>query len=502
MPSAVQYIEPTSPLRNQWTQNIIQEAQIRRRNYRTAVEYYIGKQKRQVDLPEDGKYDDNTMINLVQMTADRTVSFLFPAMPEMIIDAASADDTPEEEYLKKFFKTNGGLKALTKLALRGFLSGHGFVRVKPPRYPGQMPIMTVLDPTQVTVYWAADDVSEVLWYEFRYYVGDVAYVEDVVRTGQEEWTTYTYAETKRSSAMNFSPYATSHGEANAWYLDRLTFGDGFELQDTAKHSSAIPPIIDIPHLPHPDDYYGLSEFTQKSLQDAINHLSSVRSRIVRENAEPVDVLTGAGADEVQMGGGVVAIENAAARVTRLEMKGDLVGITSTIDKLTETYLAIGRVVLLKGEAKDLQRVTNASVRTLFLDALSKNELLRSSYGEGLEKIARLALEIGWVEGLVEAKPTEIEPTVRFATPLPVDDTEVANINALGIAGGYMSKRTAAQRLDLDWTFEIQAMEDEAANEVLNPPVEEPGGGTQVTETQKQRNESGTQEKTVVKKTVE
>lgn len=502
MPSAVEYVAPTSPQRNQWTQSIIQEAQIRRRNYRTAVDYYAGKQKRQVDLPEDGRYDDNTTINLVQMTADRTVSFLFPAMPEVIIDAASAEDTPEEEYIKKFFKYNGGLKSFSKLALRGFLAGHTYLRVKPPRFPGQYPVMTVLDPTQVSVYWAADDIADVLWYEFRYYVADIAYVEDVVRTGPEEWTIYTYKETNRNNAMNFSPYATSHGEAYSWYLDRLAFGDNFELVSTALHSSAIPPIIDIPHLPHPDDFYGLSEFTQKSLQDAINHLSTVRSKIVRENAEPVDVLTGAGSDEVQMGGGVVAIENAAARVTRLEMKGDLVGITSTIDKLIETYLAIARVVLLKGEAKDLQRVTNASVRTLFLDALSKNELLRSSYGEGIEKVAKLALEMGWVAGLLDANPAELETTVRFATPLPVDDTEVANINALGIAGGYMSKRTAAQRLDLDWMFELEAMETEAENEVLNPPVEEPGGGTQVTETQKQRNESGTQEKTVVKKTVE
>lgn len=466
MPSAISYIPPTDARRNQFNSEVLTERTQFRNRYRTAVNYYLGRQEKPLEVDDD-EPDDNTMINLVQMTGDRTTSFLFANVPRFETDPASVEETEEEKWIKKFFEYNGGLQSLIKLGLRGFLSGHGFVRVKPVpekfrNDPKRYPTMTVLDPTAVTIYWKADDVGAVLWYEMRYAAGTTITIEDFVyQENTDTWVIYKY-QAESSNNMTFEGVPTQHGvAASVFGLDHLNFNDWpFTLVSVSKHESNISPIVEFPHLPHPDDRYGLSEFTQKDLQDTINRIASERNRIVRENSDPVDVITGADPDQVEPNGSIVTISEAGAKVTRLEMKGDMAGATAVLDKLIEVYLAIARVVLLKGEAKDLQRVTNASVRTLFLDALSKNAILQSSYGAGLLKVVRLALEMAFAMGAIAISPENIEPTIHFSEPLPIDETEIANINAIQVNMGARSLRTAATKAGDDWQFETAAMESE------------------------------------------
>ncbi len=477
MPSAIRYVPPTEPGRSSFQGEVENERRKRRDRYKTALEYYLGEHPRQVEYdPTEDDHDDNTIINLVQMTADRTVSFLFPSMPSFETDPASTDDTPEEAWLKKFFDANGGLSALVKLGLRGFLAGHSFIRIKPApekrrKRKNVFPTMTVLDPTTVTVYWKADDVADVLWYEMRYMVGESVYIQDFVKDEEkEQWVIHTYRSVGKHDNNNpFPGDPTSHGSASVVALDQLQFSDNGQFEEVlpaAIHTGLIPPIIEFPHLPHPDDYYGLGEFTQQTLQDTINRIVSVRNQLVSDNAAPVDVFLGADVDDVEPGDGFMAVSNPAVKVQRLELRGDLAGITATLDKLIETYLAVARVVLLKGEAKDLQRVTNASVRTLFLDALSKNELLQSAYGFGLKQLAKVALGMAFEADQITTNPENIDLNIHFPTPLPVDDTEIANQNAIMLTNGSMSKRTAATRMGLDWKFELAAQlaEQELANQ--------------------------------------
>lgn len=456
MPAAIKYVTPLEPDRQALSLAATRELERRRTNYRTALKYYLGEQEPQLNLVDPKDPDDNIIINLVQMTADRTAQFLFPEVPTFETDPESIDDTPEELFLQKCFERAGGLNFLTKLVLRGFLAGHTFIRVKPGKGKAKKkyPKMVLLDPVTVSVFWRADDVGEILWYEQRYIVGQDLYLQDFIKNeAGDGWMVRTFV-APYSTAAFLDGYPTNHGTAHV-QNNVLDFAQ-FAFEEFGKpemHTSEIAPIIEFRHLPHPDDYYGLGEFTQKDLQDIINRIASERNRIVRENSDPVDVITGADVDDVDDEGGLVTIANANARVNRLEMKGDLSGITGVLDKLIETYLAIARVVLLKGEAKDLQRVTNAAVRTLFLDPLAKNTLLQSSYGESLAMVSKLLLIMGYADNMIEANPEELDVLIHFGSPLPVDLTEVANINALGINGGYMSGYTAAVNLNLDPKFE-------------------------------------------------
>lgn len=466
MPSAIEYIPPTDKTRGSFNTALQTEVQARRAKYKLALEYYLGEQE--YPFPDDEKQDskDATIVNMVKMTADRTAEFLFSSIPRFELDPTVPDDTPEEAWIKEFFEANDGMTSLAKLALRGFLSGHCFVQVKPvpeqkrnsvkPQYPQ----MLILDPTSISVYWSADDVGDVLWYEKRYYVGDTLYIQDFVKD-VDQWVIFTY-KTPLPSLSVWQEIPTLHG--GLWNVD---FEHSlFEpMGKPAYHKSDVPPIIEWPHLPHPDSRYGLGEFTNKSLADTINRIASARNRIVSENSEPTDILTGADVGEIQDSGPIIAIPNAAAKVQRLEMKGDLTAISLVLKEMIETYLAIARVVLLKGEAKDLQRVTNASVRTLFLDMLAKNNLLQYAYGKGLKQIVLVALQMAFemgakMNGVALKNPVDIDIELKWDSPLPTDATEIANVAALLVNMGAMSKRTAATQSGLEWSFEQGAMESE------------------------------------------
>ncbi len=460
MPSAVAYVAPSSAERSDFAEALNQETFKRQNDYKIALKYYLGEQ----DRPAEEEDADVTYINMVKMTCERTASFLFPSLPSIQTDPSTVEPTAEELFITKTLHANGGLPLFIKMAERGFLAGHNFVYVKPKaaRMRGSnklYPRINLLDPLSVNVYWRADDVSDILWYEQRYWVGTTPYLKDYVNDG-EQWLVFTYkADTLTNESLALmQAIPTTHGSPiNVGVGSLPNFGGQWKLVSQEIHTSSIPPIIEWAHLPHPNDYFGLTEFGGlKTLQDSINAIATERMRIVRQHADPLDFVTGAEAGEVIDDDGVTVIPNPNARVQRLEFRGDMTAINNVLDKLVETYLAISRVVLLKGEAKDLQRVTNASVRTLFIDAIAKNSVLQGSYGRALADISKLVLMMGFENRDIKVNPADLEITVRYAKPLPEDMTEIVNVNTIAIRDGYMSPRTAAMNLNLDYAFEKAA----------------------------------------------
>ena len=491
MPSAVKYVPPTDRWRNSLTPTILAEKTERHKQYAEAMKYYKGKHVPQLVFDPETEPDDNVTVNLVRMAVDHTASFLFSESPvwEAVAPTAGGDagaekveETDEEVFIRKFFKEAGGLAIFTKMVQRGFLGGHVFVRVKPPRAFDKYPRLILLEPTAVTVWWKADDEGEILWYEYRYTVGDQIYIQDFVADRENgRWLIYTYASKEDNDDIDIpqenqllgipGPHGLGFGRVrllNQMFQERMEFklvrpnseadvGTDNKGRDYAIHSSDIAPIVEWPHIPDPDNYYGMSEAVELDLQDTINRIWSKINQIVREHADPIDVVLGADVQDVTpLGDDLMVVSGQGAKVQRMEMRGDLGAAVATVDKLTETFLSLVRVVILKGDAKDLQRVTNTSIRTLFIDMLAKNNLLRDTYGAGLVKIARLAL-------MMSKKPfagKELEVEIEWKSPLPVDLTEVANINALAINAGYRSLETAARELGDDWEVERAAMANE------------------------------------------
>ena len=465
MPSAISYIAPNENDRTAFTPAVQREYGARKLFYENALKYFRGEATAPfVANPSDPDYKpevDNTVINLVKMSAERTASFLFPELPEIQTDPNTVDDTVEETWLKEvFFPDNGGLHTFVKWALRGFLSGHTFIWVKNAK---PVPKIVLLHPLSITAFWAADDMADILWYEQRYYSDNSIFIRDFVKNEDDTWTIYLYKGDKAGDSVGDKIIEQISSQGNTFSsmlnFDNIVFGGNYKLVSTTPHQSTTPPIINTPHLPDPDSFYGMGEFTEKDLLDIINKIASERTRIVRENADPLDVVTGANPAEVSGEGGFVTIANANAKVNRLALTSDLHAVNGTLDHLIEQFLGIMRVVILKGEAKDLQRVTNAAVRTLFLDALAKNAILWASYGHAVQQMCRLALEYAYANNTLKiADPKGIKVLVKMSSPLPTDLNEIANINALALAGKYMSPRTAATSLGLDFAFESVGIE--------------------------------------------
>ena len=424
MPKATRYYPPNSPNRNNLYLSISKEARYRRQGYVDALRYYKGN--------HDIDNKDDIVLNLVKITADRTIHFLFPKSPKFELETTSFENTIAEDYLTKVFENNGGLAFLVKLSTLGFLTGHNFIRVESlggKNYPK----FVIIDPLNVTVFWDENDVNKVLWYEVRYKVGDISYIEDIVYVSDNLWY-------------------VAHFEVNGDFLY------------SSIHEAPIPPIIDWPHYPSLDTYYGVSEFGQKNLQDKINNMVNTLYKLSTAHAEPKDIIIGTSIEDIEKSPDgnlyIVDSSNPNTKVERLEVRGDMAGIGETLDKLIEVYLNVVRVVLLKGEPTDLQRVTNAAVRTLFLDSLSKREVLISTYTKGLVKLAKIVLLMGYSQKILSRNMFDDDITIDFQVPLPVDLSEIVNQNTLGIQGEYLSKATAATRMGLDWKLEQSLIEEE------------------------------------------
>jgi hypothetical protein len=459
VPAIDKYYPPNAQERLAFNSRLTTERHQRQAEYRESLRYYEGDHPEPLEpFRSDDEPDDNVRVNLIKQACDRTASFLFSDYPQVRL-SSDPGETEEEEFIRKFFKSNNALSMFTKWAMRGFLAGHTFIRIHPPRSFEKYPRLSLLPPASVTTFWRIDDPSDVVWYEQRYYSGEHIIVRDFVPDyPNKRWLILTYkSQDRRQNSFGLS-VETAHGFEWNYQSEYELYSDTARFEDTPErliHTSVIPPLLETPHLPDPNNYYGKPEVDEdnKRLQNNVNRLWSLINRTARTNASPTDVVTGTDIEEIQTGDDIFVFPNPETKITRLEMRSDLRALSDTADKLSATLLANMRVVILKGEAKDLQRVTNAAVRTLFIDMLAKNRVLQSNYESTLVAMVKLALSM--------TKHTkDYEPEIIWPNPLPTDMTEEANINALALAGGYMSLSGAAERLDRNWTEEREQIERE------------------------------------------
>lgn len=488
MPAAIKYIPPTDTERSSFSVAVQSERNTRSRIYDRAYKYYMGDHDEQLTTDE-GQVDDNTSLNIIRLAADRTVSFLFQKLPRFVTDPQRPEKSEAELWFEKTLQANKGLATLHKLAIQGFLAGHTYLRVKPVPanrvgLKEQYPSIEVLPPLSVTVFWNIDEPRDVLWYEYRYVVANNVYIIDYVSEytpAGRIWHIYKYSgPTLPKDRMLIARILDVPQDDFLTTLAKAGYGDTWKLIEYGVHAYRIPPIIDISHLPHPDSYYGMTEVPNTNLQDTINRIASQINRLSREYSTPTDVLIGADIEEVVDSGDLITIPDPNAKVTRLEMRSDANTLQKVLDERVRALLSLMRVVIITGDVKDLQRVTNASVRTLFLDMLAKNEILKDSYGRALKELALLCFKMSNQSFAVEESNVE----VRFIDPLPQDETELANVNLLLHGIKARSLREIVESHGGNW-IETRANileEQEFVKKITPEPVEKnPPGITNIRE---------------------
>ena len=401
-----------------------------------ALRYYEGKHREY--LKTDDGINDNVRRNLWKEAKDREVSFLFPKMVGLSLDQDELDDTSDEKWLLDAWEENGGAELLNELALWGALAGHVFARVMEPKPGEEYPCIYALDPSNVLVFWKADNKREVLWYSIYWASGKTEYRQDLVENERTEgWMIYQYSRERNDNTQTESTWGRT--TATPW---------GYPS----------PPIVDWPHIRRPREYYGSNEGELIALNDALNRKSSDISRILRFHASPKTVGTGFEADEVVP----TAIENfwtideADAKVYNLEMQSDLISSMRYVEFLEAGFRSEHRTVVLKGAAADFQRVTDMGVRTIFKDMLDKMAQLRLTYGRGITRLCKTLRYVG------KQPNPEQKPKVAWPDPLPSNPTEKIAVIKDELDLGLVSKQTAATDMGRAWKVEQERIDAEGA----------------------------------------
>lgn len=454
MPAAKKYISPKDQNRKVKGDFSSVELSERTSAFERNSGYYDGEFTDFLVDDLDTNVKNNIVINMVRQIVDRTVSFIFPKTPKFELDSNSAAETDDEKYLRQTFEANGDVALLSMIAFNGALGGHNFVRIARPdpfsEDGGQFPQVFNLDPRNVQVYWKAGNMRRVMWYEVNWHDGDAQFIEDIILNEQyKRWDILTY---KRDNG-------------NA----------GWELVDIDRWDSLLAPIVDWQHLPKANAYYGLSEISKdvERLNDTINRVSSDIGLILRFHASPRTVAIGVTSLDIEETSvdGLWSIAAPDAQVFNLEMASDLQSSMQFLNYLNEAVLAEARVVIMHGSVKDFQRVTNTGIRAVFLDMLSKNEILRANYGNALKKICRRILAVGGRDEMVT-------PEIIWTDPLPADQTELINVLGIELERHLVSMETASKKRGYNWNDEMERMKKEASFlKEINPiPQQSAEGG--------------------------
>lgn len=454
------YIPPTDPRRFRLDIDGDKERRHRRKLFQENERYYNGDMDDPLIVDENDPVNDNVILSILKQTVDRTLSFVFPEIPKLVIDP-DIEESPDETFIDDTLRINGGLVFLNGLVYNGALAGHVFVKIMEadPTLEGseEFPRLVNLHPCNITIYWDAGDQDRVLWYENQYQAGEDNFIQDTW-FDNNRWLTQTYIKPKGRQRWQ------TKGELSIW-------------------DSILSPIIDVQHLPDAVRKYGKPDITTdlRKLNDGVNRVASDVSRILKHHAFPKTVVTGATSGDINSSeiGGLYSIANSDAKVVNLEMESDLASSMGYLDTLVDNMYLTTRVVKVTGAVKDYQRVTNASIRSVYLDQLAKNQLLRWSYGELLQKIARRILLLKYNGNQAKA----VRPTVLWQDPLPMDDTEAINTLAVERNMHIVSQETASKKRGYDWESEEQKQINEAKLPFNQNPTDQ--GGSQLAKTPKE-----------------
>lgn len=466
MPPVVQYVPPNDPTRNSQF-NTVNERLIRNQSYQKALDYYEGKQTKYLDRKE-GEPDDNIVVNMFAEVVDRTISFLFPDMPTFKTDLADNAANPQEIWLKNCLEFSGGLGLMHEAGTNGSLAGHVFMKLYPAKQGQKYPTVFTLDPRTVTVYWDYRDIRNIVWIEIFW---SAAFTLDGTATELSQAPTQ-YNEFLQD--IVFDPATNTWKifdySRPAGILTNPVVEGGWKVMAADTWDYPFAPVVHWKHGVNPNSFYGRGEGTHLYLGDKVNLIWSEVARIIRYYAGPKTVGIGVDADDVQE----TALDGfygvpAGSDVKNLEMHSDLASSQKAAEYFHDAYLAQSRVVVLKGSIKDFQRVTDSSIRTLFLDMILKSKVLKSHYGGGLREVARRLLVIGG-QG-------DYDVDIVWPDPLPVDKAQQVLNAQVERSMNVVSRETVSESLGHNWKDEKSKIEDESKDAVFNPVQQNPGPNT-------------------------
>ena len=349
----------------------------RQMRFRRAWEAYHGEQPKPLKV-RAGEPDDNARVNYARLIVNKGVSILFGQ--DVTFELDETQRTRAEEWLDECWQSIGGMLLLQKLALNGGVCGHAWAKVLPAKaghMPGlAYPRVVVLDPANVSVGLAPDDIEEIVWYKIQYNAVDPNTGAPLVR---RQWI---------------------RPDGNRWQITDEESRDGGSWVTLAETLWPYPwaPVIDCQNLPLPNEFWGMADLEDDvlGLNASIDFVLSNLKRIIRFHAHPKTWARGVSKDQLDINvDSVILLNNDAAELHNLEMQSDLSSSITLYDRLREALHEVSQVPeVATGKLGNVGQLSGLALQILYQPLIEKTEVKRRSYGALLVELNRRLLELG------------------------------------------------------------------------------------------------------------
>lgn len=426
--------------------NTIEAEKARLVMIKAAKRYYEGKHVKPFKV-DPGQPDDNVIVNLCRTLIDDSASWLFgdPETGVLTFEIAGEDSTGEEgNWFDELWEANGGLELLKRIAKRGGISGHTFVKLDLPGESG-VPVISALKPEMMSVMTDPRDDDRVIAYNMEWITKErdpatfrkteYIYRQLTVNAGDKDNPFWMMAEFRSPNRKRRKWEIVAGPEGWAWPWS---------------------PIHDCPNIDPPWGYYGLSDLEDAAwLNDNLNFIASNTMRIIKFHAHPRTIGTGFKADDIQDTSvdAFWTIPTEAAKVYNLEMQSDLQSSMGFLDFVRGAFWTIGRGMDVSVYKDKIGQITNFALRVLAIRALNKMGDKRLSYGRLIKEINDHAQEILNVQ-------TPMGTVINWPVPLPVSDKEELENLSAEVAMEITSKQTASEERGRNWEKERQRIKVE------------------------------------------
>mgnify|MGYP003751303469 CR=1 FL=1 len=345
----------------------------RQMRFRRAWEAYHGQGPRPLKtLP--GKVDDNVRVNYAKLIVNKGVSFLFGQ--DVTFELDETRQTAAEQWLQACWDELGGMLLLQKLALNGGVCGHAWAKLAPAPQGMLYPRVIVLDPANVSVGLALDDIERVEWYRIQYTAVDPRNGEPVTR---RQWI---------------------ERDGPQWLIvdEESRKGGAWRRLGETPWPYAWAPIIDCQNLPLPNEYWGASDLEDDVLElsRSIDFVLSNTARIIRFHAHPKTWARGVHGSDLKVGvDEMILLQSENGELHNLEMQSDLGSSIAFYERLREALHEVSQVPeVATGKLEGIGALSGLALQILYQPLMEKTEVKRRTYGGLLVELNRRLLEMG------------------------------------------------------------------------------------------------------------
>lgn len=325
-----------------------------------------------------GKPDDNVRVNLVKLIIRTAVAYLFGKEPLFVLPSSESEGQADTAtaWLNDVWTANHKMALLQKVAMNGAACGHVFLKILPPRRPGDYPRLVNLSPSFVQVLTDPDDVDRAVRYLIEY-----------TTTG------------RKREAVSIRQ-SVEVDDAGRWTVteERCVNGGHWETIQAIRWPYDWCPIVDTQNLTLPNVYYGMADIEEDTLElnHATNFSLSNLQRILRYHAHPKTWGRGFTAQQFNIGADeTIILPGENSELHNLEMTGDLSSLIQLYEKLKQAvHETTGTPEIATGKLENAGQLSGVALEIMFAPLVQKTEEKRLLYGEMLVEINRRLLDMG------------------------------------------------------------------------------------------------------------